>query len=215
MECNFTIKHYRETIALAKQKGYVFSIMRDYDKNIHHEKVIFMRHDVDMSIPNAMRFAEMENELGIKATYFIRLHCDYNIFSFRNYKFIKLLLKSGHEIGFHHEVDFSRIYEEDEKEFFSRARKVLETVTGTKIAGVTPHEPSRIKTLVNEGNLKEFGMEYEGYSSKFTKDIKYISDSSCRWREGCMCEFIKKETPKLCILVHPFWWYEQTPLENY
>lgn len=215
MECNFTIRHYKETIALAKQKGYIFSTMRDYDKNINNYKVIFMRHDVDMSVQNALKFAEIENEMGVKATYFIRIHCDYNIFSFKNYKLIKLLLKSGHEIGLHHEVDFSRIYEEDEKEFFNRAMKVLETVTGAKIAGITPHEPSRIKTLVNEGNLKEFGLEYEGYSSKFTKEAKYISDSSCRWREGCMCEFIKKDTPKLCITVHPFWWYEKTPLENY
>lgn len=215
MECNFTIKHYKETLALAKQKGYVFSTMRDYNKNINNDKVIFMRHDVDMSVQNALKFVEIENEFNIKATYFIRLHCDYNIFSLKNYKLIKKLLKSGHEIGLHHEADFSRIYEEDEKDFFNRAKEVLEIITGTKIVGVTPHEPSRIKALINEDNIKEFGLDYEGYSSKFTKNVKYISDSSCRWREGCMCEFIKKETPKLCITVHPFWWYEKTPLENY
>lgn len=215
MECNFTLKHYKETLDLAKKNGYIFSTMQDYNKNINKSKIIFLRHDIDFNVKNALKFAKIENELKIRATYFLRVHANYNPFSLENYGVIKKLIGLGHEVGLHHEVDFAKIHNENQKELFFRARKVLEAITKKKILGVTPHEPVRSKTLINEKNLKEFDLNYEGYSTKFIKDVKYISDSLCRWREGCMCEFIKKRTPKLYINTHPFWWYERTPLENY
>lgn len=217
MECNFTLKHYRESLELAKEKGYVFSIMKDYDKNIDNEKVIFLRHDVDISIKNALKFSEIEWRLRINATYFFRVHADYNMFSFNNYPIIKKIVESGHEIGLHYEEDLAKIYGVDKMVFLMKAKKVLESVSGSKVYGITSHEPDRCKTMknFNASVLSYAGLAYDGYSPKFIKDIKYISDSSCRWREGCMCGFIKKETPKLCILTHPFWWYDKSPLENY
>jgi hypothetical protein len=215
MQCNFTLKHYADTLALAKEKGYVFSKMKDYPQNIGHEKVIFKRHDVDIQMANALRLAKIEAELGIPATYFLRVHANYNPFSFEYYKVVKKLRELGHEIGLHHEADFAKLYDEDEKEMFWRARQVLELIIGEKIVGVAPHEPTRGTKLVDEKNMHEFELEYEAYSSHFFKDIKYIADSGGRWREGCMCEFIKRETPKLCILTHPLWWFEKSPIENY
>lgn len=215
MECNFTLKHYGDSIALALEKGYFFSKMEDHDKNIHHDRIIFLRHDVDIQINNALRFAEIEADLGVPSTFFFRLHTDYNMFSVKNYRIVRRILELGHEIGLHHEVDFAKLYDEDETEFFGKAKAVLEIITGRKVSGVTSHEYVRSPWKITDEILQEFGLTYNGYSPQFFQKIKYISDSGCRWREGCMCEFIKKDTPKLCILTHPVWWYDRSPIENY
>ena len=42
---------------------------------------ILWRHDVDFSIHRASSLAKIENELGVKATYFLKLHSEfYNLF---------------------------------------------------------------------------------------------------------------------------------------
>jgi hypothetical protein len=215
MDCNFSLKHYNETLALAKEKGYTFSRMRDYDKNIDNSKVIFLRHDVDIQIENALNMAIIEAKLGISATYFFRIHAQYNLLSLKNYEIMQKILELGHEIGLHHEVDFAKLVNKDEKNMLRMVKKVFELITEQKVKGLTHHEPCRSSKLVNDDNLKEFDFEYEGYSPKFIKNLKYISDSSCRWREGCMCEFIKKGVPKLYILIHPIWWFDKSPIQNY
>jgi len=213
MDCNFSLKHYKECLTLAKKKGYYFSTMKDYEKNINKKKVIFLRHDVDFSIENVINMSLIEEKLGITATYFFRIHAKYNLLSYDNYKILQKILRLGHEIGLHHEVDFALLVNKDKEKMLKMAKKFLELITEQKIKGVTPHEPNRCKKLVTDSDLK--GFEYEGYSPKFVKDIKYISDSSCRWREGCMCEFIKKGVPKLYILTHPIWWFDKSPIQNY
>ena len=215
MECSFTLRHYRDTLELAKTKGYVFSRMKDYHENIHHSKVIFMRHDADIQVRNALRLAGIEAELEIPATYFFRVHASYNLFSLEHYRTIKRILELGHEAGLHYEADFAELVNEQDKDMFQREKQMLELITGEKVLGMTQHEFARRSRPFNEKSLHELDLEYMGYSSQFFTDIKYISDSGGRWREGCMCKFIENDTPKLCILTHPVWWYDKSPIENY
>jgi hypothetical protein len=96
-----------------------------------------------------------------------------------------------------------------------RGLGALADLTGKAIKSVCPHEPSRTKQFRLPPTLVErFGL-IEAYGDSFTKEMKYISDSSCRWREGCMHEFFERGVPRLCILTHGFWWYPSSPLENY
>jgi hypothetical protein len=215
MRCDFTLRHYRETLQLAKDKGYIFPKMKDYEQYLNQERVIFLRHDIDIQLKNALNMSEIENSFGISATYFVRLHADYNPFSVMYYPIIKKILEQGHEIGLHHEVDFAILNNEDKGELFKRARQVLEAIIGERVCGVAPHEPTRTSKLITEQNLQEFDIGYEAYSPFFLTKNKYISDSSCNWREGCMCNFIISDTPRLSILTHPIWWYTKSPIENY
>ena len=86
---------------------------------------------------------------------------------------------------------------------------------GKKIFGAAVHKRKDVsssehgKLNIVEGLLSSLDLEYDAYSGVFIKDIKFISDSKYRWREGCMCNHIKKET-KLCILTHPIWWSATT-----
>ena len=212
--CNFKFQHYEETLKSALQKGYSFFKFSDYDEGIKQSKVIFLRHDVDISLTNALVFAQIEHGLNIQATYFLRVHGNYNLFNIKNHTIIKKILEMGHEIGLHFEGDFAKLVGENVLTSFQRTKKILEISINQKINGYSIHEPSRLG-LMNELDLNELGIKYHAYQDKFIEDLKYISDSSARWREGCMCSFIEKEVPKLCILTHPFWWFEESSLENY
>ena len=97
MNRDFTIDIYTELLRGLRHQGYEFQTFRDYLKN-PLEKVVILRHDVDKKPENSLRFAEIEHEKGLRASYFFRavpesLHVD------------KLLaIKAlGHEIGYHYE----------------------------------------------------------------------------------------------------------------
>jgi len=214
MLCSFTHEHYKEVLEYAKRSGYTFFKYKDYKEALGKEKVIFMRHDLDFGLKNSLALGRIERDVGICSTYFVRVHGPYNPFSFENYRFIKGLQQFGHELGLHYALGFADIYNEDERKFFLREKMYIEAVIGSRIHGISSHEPTRAPAKL-EFNINDWGLDYNAYSPVFTEQMKYISDSSGRWREGCMCEFIRSEVPRLSILTHPIWWFDKIPLENY
>ena len=209
MKCNFTYKHFKETISLAKSLGFGFYSMHDFLQKKPKNKFIVMRHDVDLSLKHALAMAEVEKSLGIKSTYFIRTKGPFNPFDNNNLEIMRKMSKLGHEIGYHYEV--SSLIINFKKDFLKQRRK-FEDILKKKIFGAALHRAknSSDRSSANRLNfaepfLSELGLEYDAYSGTFLKEMKYISDSSYRWREGCMCNHIKKED-RLCILTHPIWW---------
>jgi len=217
--CSFNLAHYKYCLELAKKNGYKFMTMKDFVSNknalTEFDKIIVLRHDIDHYLKLALNFANIEKELGISATYFIRCHANYTPCSFEGYKIIKTLLEMGHEIGLHHDCDFAKLFGEDSRDFLRRDKKILESITNRKVVGISSHAPNKSEFIIQDKDLQEFGFAYQAYSDIFLKEMKYISDSSSRWREGCMCSFIKQNTQRLCILTHPIWWFDKSPLENY
>jgi hypothetical protein len=212
---NFTFLHYENTLKLALDKGYNFLKCEQYKHIPKIDKLIIMRHDVDFSLKNALKFAQIENNLGIQSTYFIRLHAkQYNPLGYENFQIINQIKELNHEISLHHEPDFAYQFD-DPIEYTKNEIHSFNSLFNISISGISTHEPSRRGIMVNETNLTQFPIEYESYSPIFTKQMKYISDSGCRWREGDMREWIEKHHRKLYINTHPFWWFEKTPLENY
>ena len=116
----------------------------------------------------------------------------------------------GHEIGLHYESDFYHIIGKDIKEGLLKEVEIINFVTGEKIESVCPHEPTR----TNQFHIKGISLN-QAYDSSLMRDFKYISDSSCRWRDGTFYENIQADHQRLYVLTHPYWWYNQTPIENY
>ena len=91
----------------ALDQGYQIINCIDYfDENYDlQKKVIVNRVDVDFSLKKTQRILKIFNDLEISATFFIRLHApEYNPFSFEDFKILKQIRDSGHEIGYHSEV---------------------------------------------------------------------------------------------------------------
>ncbi len=218
----FTFKRYEESLKLAKEKGYSFSPLGDFDENRESESLILLRHDLDHPVLHkALSFAGIENRLGIKATYFVRVHSDeYNPFGFKIYSALRQILDMGHEIGLHYEhLDFCDVTREDPDTIITKGKKLLELIFDTKIKGIAGHRSfTDIQNwdFWEDHNFRDFGFEYDAYEDRFMSSMLYIDDSLRQWKEGkCMCQYIADGVPRLYFLTHPFYWYHKSfPLER-
>jgi len=202
---NFTLLHYKKTLKSYIDNGYSFHGTKN---KISGKKNVVMVHDVDHSIEFCKNFSEIEKECGIKSTYFLRLHAkNYNMLSNSSLREAKNIIKNGHEIGLHYEPSFCNAgYESHiKKELY-----ILSSFLDYEVSVFNIHEPAR--TGINIGKILK--NKNRCYNSNFFKNFKYLSDSSCRWREGCFSEHINK-WDNLLVLTHPFWWYYESPTENY
>ena len=97
---DFTIKKYRELVLVFREAGYVFMTYADYAKGcvVDCEKIVVMRHDVDRSVKRARELAEVENEMGVKVSYYFR-----EKFIVENRDDIRCIERLGHEVGYHYE----------------------------------------------------------------------------------------------------------------
>jgi len=212
MKCSHKFSHYTETLEKAKNLNYYFLRLCDFREIDNYHKVIVVRHDVDLSLENALKMANIEHDHGIKSTYFIRVSAKYNISFYPNIKIINEIIKLGHEIGLHYTLDIPKLLNTDKVEFLIREKRILEGVIQQEIKGICLHDPNITQRI--DIDLAKYSIDYDAYSDIFMNKLKYISDSRASWREGCMCKNIGIHD-KLYILTHPFWWYENASCENY
>lgn len=186
------------------------------------------RVDIDFSVKKTEFLIDIFNSLNIKATFFLRLHApEYNPFSFENYRIIKKLLDTGHELGYHSEIiDQSEIWNEDPTKCLLRDIDVINRFFDIKIKGVASHGGS---TGLNNLDFwkynkpQNFDLLYEGYDHEpeynLFQEAFYISDSEwTRWKcydKGKLCvddrrsiaEHALDKRPLLHILIHPDTYY--------
>lgn len=97
MKRDFTLSVYKDLLCSLKETGYEFLTFRDFllsPKN----KVVILRHDVDLKPQNSLQTAIIENKLGILGSYYFRIIPE----SFDT-AIIKKIAELGHEIGYHYE----------------------------------------------------------------------------------------------------------------
>ena len=66
---DFTLSAYKQLISTLQAQGFFFQTFEEFVQN-PKEKVLILRHDVDRLPGNALRVARMENEAGLKASYY-------------------------------------------------------------------------------------------------------------------------------------------------
>lgn len=199
---NFTYEAYRDLLQLLRNSGYVFT---DYHEYMKHPKCVIMRHDVDNDLDQAVRLAKIEEQEGIKSTYFLLLRTDfYNPASAKSIKAIEQIQSMGHEIGLH----FDELAYSDGRESIEDAivceKKILSQICGCDITTVSMHRPSK-QTL--QSNLQIPGM-INSYDKIFFSDFKYLSDSRREWREPVLDVVRQGIFDRLHILTHAFWYHE-------
>jgi len=210
MNCDFSIKHYQEILKLALKSGFVITNFRDLDKVKKHPKIIILRHDIDALPVRYLALAKIEKSLGIKATYFVRVHGQYYYPSDKKtLKIFKEILKMGHEIGLHSEArSLSKVFQSPEIDLFKSEKTYLEEILGVKIESASEHGDLGRRTDFWQDHFfkkvpkKTVGIKH--YPQEF-KEFKYLSDSLSSWKEGCPCQNLEKFN-KLQVLVHAEWW---------
>jgi len=190
----FTFLNIESQLQLAIDQGYTFITCLDYyrSKDFLEPKSIVLRVDIDGSVKKADRLRIVFKKLGVKATFFVRLHApEYNPFSFENYRILKALRDDGHEIGYHSEViDQATIWNEDAADCLVRDIEILNRMLGIKVQGVASHGGlTGLNNLEfwNNRQSKDFNVLYEAYEDSNSFNLFnlsfYISDSEwTRWK---------------------------------
>jgi hypothetical protein len=71
---DFTLKTYRSLLIAFRRAGYEFITFEEYCSGAAAgmERVVVMRHDVDLRAGNALALAEVEREMGVRSSYYFR-----------------------------------------------------------------------------------------------------------------------------------------------
>lgn len=224
---HFTFDKLKNQYTKALEYDYRIITCADYSKLKKQQKlqskVLVNRIDIDYSVKKAERIADLFTDLGIKGTFFVRLHApEYNPFSFENYRILKKILEQQHELGYHSEViDQSVIWDEDAETCLLRDIEILNKMFGIKIKGVASH--GGMTGLNNldfwrDKKPSDFELLYEAYDTQPEFDLFrnsfYISDSEwTRWKcydngelvEGdtrSFAEHLEDEHPLIYLLIH-------------
>ncbi len=99
----FTFNSYRKLLETILERGYsIYGIETILEKKADGKategQYVAIRHDVDYFPARAVRMAEIENQLDLKVTYYIRRR-----FFDDNIELIQKIKSLGHQIGYHYE----------------------------------------------------------------------------------------------------------------
>jgi hypothetical protein len=188
------IDDYINFLKNAKDKNFTFFRVKDskYITSSHHN--IILRHDIDLSLKEAFRMAEIEAKESIYATYYVMVDGQYyNILEPENIDYLKKIKSMGHEIGLHFDISN---YEDIQHQI-----KILEAVIEGKIFSMAQHTP------VNIGFYKkDIANIIDAYTlTKYIPNLEYISDSGMMWRDYTFEEGLTLGK-NLYLLAHPISW---------
>jgi len=208
--CRFTHSHYRDMLDAAAD---IFSISTFADEPDETRR-LYLRHDVDVSLKNAVALAEIESEMGITSTYFIPINSPYyNLFNDTQLRRVRRLSELGHSIGLHvdERAAYMNGYDDIESMLTSVYGLLSEIVPLEKVLSF--HMPSQYEFT----RTTAIGDFVNAYSDRFNngKNVKYLSDSNRHWREGCFCTHLDTgDYHSYQVLVHPVWWHAKPLGDN-
>lgn len=220
--------HHSEDFTLTQYKKLLQEMLSNYrfmsfsmESLNYRSPTILLRHDLDYSIQDALTLAGIENDCGVKATYFVLLNSNFYNIRDRNTRSILLEICSlGHEIGLHYDAAYLQdqvIIDSGELERHLYEQKLeLEKILGIKIKVFSFHNP----TTLDQGLFLKINQSsnicgmFNVYADCINNQYKYVSDSNGIWKYGSLQEYINVERyPYLHVLIHPEWWsnYPMTP----
>jgi len=148
-------------------------------QSILPSKVIILRHDVEQRYNNALRFAEIQHEMGIRGSYYFRL------FQVpENEEIIRKIASLGHEIGYHYDDlsfckgDYEKAIHRFEKNL-AYLREIAPVLTLT--AEGAPLSKFDNRDLWKKYNYSDYGIIAEPYFDINYDELFYITDTGRRW----------------------------------
>jgi len=186
MTADFTYGKYAELLEAGLDLGIPFLTVRDYlSAESLPPAFVVLRHDVDRKPGNALDFARIEAERGVRSTYYFRTVSE----TFRP-SIIGVIESLGHEIGYHYEdLDRADGDRERARTVFSanldRLRQVADVSTVCMHGNpLTPHDNRDLWT--DAPSFDEYGLLGEAYLSMDFADVDYYSDTGRSWRDGAL-----------------------------
>lgn len=211
-DIKFDFEFYKEILSTLKH-NFLFCPFKDAVKIINHNNTkpfVLLRHDVDLDIEHALKFARIEAEAGVISCYMIMTNSPfYNLLDNLSISIIRELISIGHEIGLHFDFQNNSHRNGDTtiemiEEDINQASKIFEDIIDVKIHSISFHRP--LHNFLNGPFL--IREKVNAYSAELMK--WYLSDSKGNWREGNPLHALQNPKDKILqLLIHPIWWDEK------
>jgi hypothetical protein len=177
---DFTLDMFQKLIETLLGAGYRFVTFERYlSRSDVPGKIIMMRHDIDRRPGNALVMAQLEKELGVKASYYSRI-----IEKSFDTGIIKQIAEMGHEIGYHYEdLTLSKGNIDKALESFKNNLNRLSQIVPVKTICMHGSPLSRWdnREIWKKYSYKDFGIMGEPYFDiDFTK-VFYLTDTGRCW----------------------------------
>jgi len=179
LSCDFSLAHYRELLQAAKDGGYRWTAFGQEPQ----PGDLILRHDVDLSLEAALQMAELEAELGARATYFLMTQSVfYNLGSSEGRRALNRLRELDHGVGLH------AVWPNLE----------LNDRFDAVVAWHNPNPDYMSEPVEGAVNAME---------PPYFEPEHYRSDSNQRWLHGCPHDQLRgAEFEWLQLLIHPEIW---------
>jgi hypothetical protein len=205
----FTYDHFRYILHSTLESDYRFISFASLDeyRRAAGRGACLLRHDCDNDLVAAAQMARIEQEFGVRSTYFLMLRsAQYNLLSISNSELVREIIGLGHWIGLHFdELYYRDVSPERLAACADRERDYISSEFNVPVEAISFHQPSR-RVLDNEVRLNCLNT----YDRHDMRGFHYISDSCMVWKEGCPSEFFRAQRrPLLQLLIHPEWWTEE------
>jgi hypothetical protein len=176
---DFTVKTYRSLLNSLLDAGYSFLSFDEDLASLLPNKLVVLRHDVDLLPFNSLRTARLEHELGIKGVYYFRA-----VPESWNESVIKEVAELGHEVGYHYESlttckGDERAAYDDFRINLERLREIVPVKTICMHG--SPRSPHDSKNIWKEYSYKDLGIIGEPYLDTDFSKIFYLTDTGRRW----------------------------------
>ena len=202
----FTIANYREIVQLAKDMGFQFILHKN--EFVTERKDIIWLHDVEFSPDIALKMAQIENGLGVQATYFFQIHSEfYNTLERYMSDILYKIKDLGHHIGLHYDSHYYNVNDEVTLERTLRIDKsYFEQVFNLELDTFSFHETT---PFILGCQKDSYGGMLNVYSKKIKDKYQYCADSTGYWRYEILDEVLRNEKVRhLQVLTHDAMWSE-------
>ena len=201
----FTYQEYTGLIDLLRANGFTFERFANSPTG---RRKVYLRHDIDMSIDDALSLASLERDLDVNSTYYVMLDTElYNVLTPGAAAKLRDIAGRGHDIGLHYvqqnENYDAQGYDANLITDISKQCELLSSILELDITSFSFHRPAP--------EILRKNIVVAGYSNAYVDPYfipgAYISDSNHHWRCGDPYAFINEfKGENLQVLTHPFWW---------
>lgn len=177
---DFTIIKYKELLSSLILNKYNFQTLSEFLKR-PKDRVVILRHDVDLIPKNSLKFAKIQKKYGVKGTYYFRsVPCSFD----RN--IIKQIESMNHEIGYHYENmekcngDVNLAFDDFKKNLL-RFREMCRI--DTICMHGSPLSKYDNKDIWKTFNYKKLNLIGEPYFDLNFETIFYLTDTGRGWNQ--------------------------------
>ena len=175
---DFSLNKYNELLSALSGAGFTFQPFCDLIENPSEHSIV-LRHDVDAKKFNSLRFARIQAEKEIRASYYFRIVPQ----SFDE-MVIREIASLGHEIGYHYETmdsaggDIDKAWDE-----FRRNLDTFRRIVPVKTICMhgSPLSKYDNRSLWEKYDYRSLGLIGEPYFDIDFHKVLYLNDTGRRW----------------------------------